>query len=648
MAVQDVSQQRPSARSNEVPKRGLSIRTLIFIRHTLSYVFLLGGALFMLFPVFWMVTTALKPEWQIFSRPIIWLPQEWRSLNAGDTVRIVNLYKTQHDGEVQTVAQLGSRRYTTALATSTLPSLELAPANEISEATIKQINSLQLNVRQWNGKEVVAVGRSGDDLLVVPLESLQGLTSLPLDALNGGKRETYAQGEYTLQARTLEVDGVATSYLALGPQTQQTTVVSADIARYARLVPAESLGEARVTDVGESQLETVSIEGKPHLVLEQSLWQPALELSLVQGQALAVPTASFTNKTRETSNGAVLTVGTVANETGRVVQVLANSETVLVVPLEVAKQTVMVPATSLQNPFALSVHNVTVRFKDFTLPTVKDETINRDALPPRVVLLGKPQNMALVVPVSQLGSPFDVPGERLQRDTRVSFKWQNIADALSRRIAGAGFGTFFMNSIIITVLSILGHLLSCTVVAYAFARMRAPGKNILFTVVIATMMLPEFVTLVPVYTIFRDLGLVDTLVPLYIRSFFGNAFLIFLLRQFFSTIPRDLEDAAYIDGATRWQTFTRIMLPLVSPALATVAIFTFLWRWNDLFNAAIYLNSPKNYTVAIGLNAFKGAYTAEFSLLMAAATIVMLPTVLLFFFAQRFFIDGITLTGVKG
>jgi multiple sugar transport system permease protein len=296
----------------------------------------------------------------------------------------------------------------------------------------------------------------------------------------------------------------------------------------------------------------------------------------------------------------------------------------------------------------LPVQGVTVRFKDFTLPTVKDETINREALPPRVVLLGKPQKMTLVVPVSQLGSPFDVPGESLRRDASVSFKWQNIADALSRRIAGAGFGTFFMNSIIITVLSIIGHMLSCTIVAYAFARMKAPGKNVLFTIVIATMMLPEFVTLVPVYTIFRDLGLVDTLVPLYIRSFFGNAFLIFLLRQFFSTIPRDLEDAAYIDGATRFQTFTRIMLPLVSPALATVAIFTFLWRWNDLFNAAIYLNSPKNYTVAIGLNAFKGAYTAEFSLLMAAATIVMLPTVLLFFFAQRFFIDGITLTGVKG
>jgi ABC-type glycerol-3-phosphate transport system permease component len=178
--------------------------------------------------------------------------------------------------------------------------------------------------------------------------------------------------------------------------------------------------------------------------------------------------------------------------------------------------------------------------------------------------------------------------------------------------------------------------------------MRAPGKNFLFGIVLATLMMPGFITVIPVYRIFRDLGMVDTLWPLFLRSFFGNAFFIFLLRQFFSTIPMELEDAARIDGAGRVQTFFRVMLPLITPALATIVIFTFLGSWNNLFDAAIYLNSPHNYTVAIGLRQFLGQYSSEFNLLMAAATIVMLPTVLLFFFAQRFFIEGITLTGMKG
>jgi multiple sugar transport system permease protein len=407
------------------------------------------------------------------------------------------------------------------------------------------------------------------------------------------------------------------------------------------------LGETEMLDVGNSQLETVTIEGQAHFVLEESLWQPTLDLSLLQTQGRSVPVDSFVNKAQETVSGAVLTVGNIDGEAGQVFQLLANADSVFVVPLELAKDIIMVPATSLRNPFVTSVASFNVRFKDFSLPTVRDETIDRTALPPKVAFFGETQEMALVIPASQLGSPVDVSGT-LPRDMTLNFKWQNIADALSRRVGGAGFTTFFTNTLIVTFLNMIGNLFSCTVVAYAFARMRAPGKKILFTIVIATMMLPTFVTLVPVYTIFRDLGLVDTLVPLFIRSFFGNAFFIFLLRQFFSTLPRDLEDAAFIDGATRWQTFTRIILPLVSPALATVAIFTFLGSWNEFFEAAIYLDSPANYTVALGLNAFRASYTTEYTLLMAATTIVMLPTVLLFFFAQRFFIEGITLTGVKG
>jgi multiple sugar transport system permease protein len=294
------------------------------------------------------------------------------------------------------------------------------------------------------------------------------------------------------------------------------------------------------------------------------------------------------------------------------------------------------------------VDQTPVRFKDFTLVYVNDETINMERLPDKVGILGQRQKLALIVPLDAVDTAFDAATSDVGRYTTVSLRWSNFADAMSREFADANFLTFFKNSVVISGLNILGHLFSCSVVAYAFARMRAPGKNVLFMAILATMMLPHFVTLVPVYMIFRDLGWIDTINPLWVRAFFGNAFLIFLLRQFFSSIPMELEDAARIDGASRLQTFIRVMLPLTTPALATIMIFTFLWTWNDLFNAAIYLNSPRNYTVAIGLKQFVGQYESEFHLLMAAATVVMLPTVLLFFFAQRFFIEGITLTGMKG
>ncbi|MGL4610979.1 MAG: carbohydrate ABC transporter permease [Trueperaceae bacterium] len=594
-----------------------------------------------------MVTTALKPDWQIFARPIILFPQQWHKVDAGDSVRLINLYRATQDGEKREVVELGSRRYTSALAVENLPTLEVAPANEISKASIKTIADIQVNVRSWQGKEVIAVGRSGDALLVVPTEALQGIVTLPLDELNSGKRETVTQGEYKVQARQIEIDGVQRMFLTLGPQTQQTTVTPSEIAGHAKLVFANELSEGEAVDVGNSQVETVTFDNRAHVLLEQSPWQPTLDLSVVQSQAEVVPASAFVETEQAIFNGGVFAVGTLEGKNDQVARVLTLGNTVVVLPLNVMQSIVMVPGKSLQNPLVARFENSNIRYKDFTLPSVRDESINFEKLPKQVVLLGAPQDMSLIAPVNEMKTAFDTAGTPARVMTPKA-KWKNISDALSRQIANVGFLTFFKNSFIITILSIIGHLFSCTVVAYAFARMRAPGKNVLFTIVIATMMLPDFITLIPVYTIFRDLGLVDTLVPLYIRSFFGNAFLIFLLRQFFSTLPRDLEDAAMIDGATRVQTFTRIMLPLVTPALTTVAIFTFLWRWNDLLQATIYLNSPKNYTVAIGLNVFKDAYKADFTLLMAAATIVMLPTVLLFFFTQRFFIEGITLTGSKG
>jgi ABC-type glycerol-3-phosphate transport system permease component len=223
-------------------------------------------------------------------------------------------------------------------------------------------------------------------------------------------------------------------------------------------------------------------------------------------------------------------------------------------------------------------------------------------------------------------------------------QWDNFVKAMTM----LPFATYFKNTMIIEVGVIAGTLLSCSIVAYGFARLDAPGRNFWFIVLLSTMMLPGVVTMIPVFLIFRQLGWVNTFLPLIVPAWFGSPFFIFLLRQFFMTIPRDFEDAARIDGANTWQLLTRILLPLSKPALATVAIFTFMGVWNDFMGPLIYLNKPETYTLALGINFFKGQYTSDWNMLMAASLVMMLPLVILFFAAQKAFIEGITLTGVKG
>jgi multiple sugar transport system permease protein len=425
------------------------------------------------------------------------------------------------------------------------------------------------------------------------------------------------------------------------------------------LVRLDQLGDSEPLPLADSEAEQYTLVDDPdtrYLLFQAADWQPTIDVQVLREHALTIDSDAFVaDEEPGVFNLGVFPVGSYTDTSGttqRVALILQESiqtqNTVLVLPVEHMDRIQMVPSASLQRAFPETMDKTPARIKDFTLVYVNDETINMERLPDVVGIIGQRQKMALVVPVDAIETAFDKPGDEVVRNTSPSLRWSNFADAMSREFANANFITFFKNSIIISGLNILGHLFSCTVVAYAFARMRAPGKNILFIAILATMMLPHFVTLVPVYIIFRDLGWIDTLNPLWVRAFFGNAFLIFLMRQFFSTIPMELEDAARIDGANRVQTFVRVMVPLITPALATIVIFTFLWTWNDLFSAAIYLNSPHNYTVAIGLRQFVGQYESEFHLLMAAATVVMAPTVLLFFFAQRFFIEGITLTGMKG
>lgn len=223
-------------------------------------------------------------------------------------------------------------------------------------------------------------------------------------------------------------------------------------------------------------------------------------------------------------------------------------------------------------------------------------------------------------------------------------RWENYSEALTT----LPFAHYFRNTAVITLLTIVGHLLSCTLIAYAFARLRAPGRDALFVVMLATMMLPYPVTMTPLYVIFNRLGWINTILPLTAPAFLGSAFYIFLMRQFFMTIPRDFEDAARIDGANTLQIIGRIMAPMAMPALATVTIFTFQATWNDFLAPLIYLQRPELYTVTLGLQFFRSTYTTNWAYLMAASLVTTLPVIVVFFAAQRYFIEGITLTGVKG
>jgi multiple sugar transport system permease protein len=224
-------------------------------------------------------------------------------------------------------------------------------------------------------------------------------------------------------------------------------------------------------------------------------------------------------------------------------------------------------------------------------------------------------------------------------------KFQNFIDAWNM----APFATFFKNTIIITGSCVMGTVLTSSLVAYGFARIPFPGRDQLFVILLATMMVPSQVTMVPLYLIFRRLGWIDTFKPLIVPSFFGgSAYYIFLMRQFFLSLPVSLEEAAYIDGCSSFGIFTRIFLPLSKPALTTVAIFSFLHHWNEFFGPLIYLNREARYTLAIGLRYFLYEQGGYFNLLMAASTMTMLPCLVLFIFCQRYFIEGVVMTGVRG
>jgi multiple sugar transport system permease protein len=225
------------------------------------------------------------------------------------------------------------------------------------------------------------------------------------------------------------------------------------------------------------------------------------------------------------------------------------------------------------------------------------------------------------------------------------FHWDNYTRALTAK----PFGTYLKNTLTICALNVIAVVFTSSFCAYGFARINFRGRDFWFGIVMATLFLPYAILIVPLFLMFTQLGWVDTLLPLTVPIFFGGgAFNIFLLRQFFRTIPEDLADAARIDGCSEFGIYWRIMMPLAKPALTTVAIFTFLAAWNDLLNPLIYLRSPDNFTIAVGLSSFRSTLDVSWDLLLAASTATIIPVIVLFFFAQRYFIRGIVMTGLKG
>lgn len=254
-------------------------------------------------------------------------------------------------------------------------------------------------------------------------------------------------------------------------------------------------------------------------------------------------------------------------------------------------------------------------------------------------------------------------------ETRIQPRWENfplamatlggrsLDEAMGREKAPASEGqdsdvTFFQllfNTLKVCLLGVTGAVLSNALIAYGFARLQWPGRDVLFAITLGTMMVPFPVYMVPLYGLFKGLGWIGTLLPLWVPSWFGAAFNIFLMRQFFRTIPEELSEAARIDGCNEWQIFWRVILPLSKPVLAVVALFHFLYAWNDFMGPLLYLTKRSTFTLALALQNYQTQLGGvPWHLLMAATTLVILPIIVLFFFAQRFFVRGIATTGLKG
>ena len=272
----------------------------------------------------------------------------------------------------------------------------------------------------------------------------------------------------------------------------------------------------------------------------------------------------------------------------------------------------------------------------------------------RVTLNGQTQELALIkkipnglgqfVDPAQPDMVYELKLSEQKQLYRLDIHWENYPEA----VTAMPFWRYLGNTLIVTFVGMFGMLFSSSLVAYGFSRFRARWLNVLFLLLLSTIMLPSQVRLIPVYILFNKLGWVNTLLPLIIPQFFANAYDVFLLRQFFMTIPLELDDAAKIDGANPLQVLMYIILPQARPALVSVGIFHFLYAWNDFYEPLIFLHTRENWTLAVGLQTFDAIYTINTHLIMAVSVLMIVPPILLFFFSQKIFTQGVVFSGIKG
>ncbi|MBL8165368.1 MAG: carbohydrate ABC transporter permease, partial [Anaerolineae bacterium] len=570
---------------------------------------------------------------------------------AGSTNRMINLWQVEIDGEAQKVIEIGIRRYTTVIDASKLSGLQTVPVAEVGEAAAQTVENITLNVRPWTTegetRQVVALARGeGDTLVVAEIADVQAAAQrLPLDVVNGGGRATIELGGVTFRGREVELETGTIQIIPIGPESQLSVMGSPEIAASALLIPVENLSDAGFTAVGETELPLVTISDQPgeYITLFAETWQPVINEEVFDAAVFVASRDQLGEAQSRPVNGVPMQVATFTPESGAAFEVailVSGTQQSAVIPVDQADTLRLAQLGGLTSARGDQLNRIPYRVQD---------GFSEGEATSSVALVGDSREMALVVPAEVVDEAFDVPPQRIQRAMYAQLRFQGYSEALQTKVGETYFTTFFRNSFALVILNTIGHVLSCVVVGYAFARLRAPGKNFFFVILLGTMMLPYPVTLVPVYEIFRDLGMVNTLWPLFLRSFFGNAFLIFMLRQFFMAIPRELEEAARIDGATVVDIIRHVIVPLSKPAIATVVIFTFWWTWNSFLEPFIYLSSPEMFPVSVGLNFFRDQFGAIFyDRLIAASVLSMVPMIVLFFFAQRYFIEGIQLTGLKG
>jgi multiple sugar transport system permease protein len=262
----------------------------------------------------------------------------------------------------------------------------------------------------------------------------------------------------------------------------------------------------------------------------------------------------------------------------------------------------------------------------------------------RLALLSKEGATGTFVDPQNPSQQYQLPVASGTRATQVRFHWENFYLAMTK----VPFARYLLNTLTIVLFGTIGTVISCILVAYGFARFRAPGLTILFLILLSTVMLPPQVTLIPTFILFKKMGWYDTLLPLIVPAFFANAWDVFLLRQFFMTLPTELDDAARIDGAGPFGILWHVIIPQSYPVIATVTIFSILYAWNDFYAPLIYLQSQDHWTIALGLQSFNAIYTKQANLLMAASLLMIIPPILMFFFAQKLFIQGVVISGIKG